>query len=270
VFKQRLITGLVLAPLVLAAVWFAPVWLFSLLIAFAVLYGAWEWSEFCRFGHLGRGYYVGCLALLILLVAWLASPLVMLWINSAAVLFWLMAAVCVLRYPALVAWWQAPSVKLLIGWLVLLSTWLALSQIKAMSQGEALILLLLFIVWGADTGAYAAGKLFGRHKMIPAVSPGKTLEGLLGGVLTCALVGWLFAWLQELPAQQGVYWLLLSLVVGLASVLGDLFESMLKRERGIKDSGTLLPGHGGMLDRIDSITAAAPVFLLGLSFLPLV
>lgn len=266
-FKQRLATGLILAPLVLALVIWAPVWMFSLLMALVVLYGAWEWSDFCRFKASQRAAYVGTMAVLILLLQWSLSPVLINLVLLAAVVFWLMALVLVLRYPAQLDWRHAP-VKALIGVLVLLPTWLALSEIKAMDSGEALILLLLFLVWGADTGAYAAGKTLGRHKLIPQVSPGKTMEGFMGGLLVCVLVGLIYALVRELDAPGMVFMVLLSLLTGVASVLGDLFESMLKRERGVKDSGTLLPGHGGVLDRIDSLTAAAPVFLFGLALAP--
>jgi phosphatidate cytidylyltransferase len=156
---------------------------------------------------------------------------------------------------------------MLMGVLVLVPSWYALTALRAQEQGLSMLLMLLMLVWGADIGAYVAGKSFGRNKLMPAVSPGKTREGLWGGLAVCALVGAGFSlWLElELPAS--VYLVLLSVMTGLVSVLGDLLESLFKRERGIKDSGKLLPGHGGVLDRIDSLTAAAPVFLVGLYFL---
>jgi phosphatidate cytidylyltransferase len=147
---------------------------------------------------------------------------------------------------------------------VLISSWFALVELKRLDQGGVLILLLLLLVWASDIGAYISGKAWGRNKLAPNVSPGKTREGLWGGLLCCVLVGAVYGLARELPLLQLVYLVVLSLCTGLASVLGDLFESMLKRHQGIKDSGCMLPGHGGVLDRIDSLTAAAPVFVLGI------
>lgn len=266
--KQRVITALVLGVLVLSAVLWAPVWLFSLLVAVATLYGAWEWSNFCRFRRQGRIAYVGLAAALMLLLAWLGSPMLLAGLMWLAGFFWLLAVAMVLRYPEGLRW-AGSLPKLVIGMWVLVPAWAALSAIKALQNGEWLILLLLFLVWGADTGAYFTGRKYGKRKLMPRVSPGKTLEGLLGGLLTCVVIGLLYAVLRELSFLSTVFLILLAVLTAVASVLGDLFESMFKRERGIKDSGTLLPGHGGVLDRIDSLTAAAPVFLLGLMYFPL-
>ncbi|QEW07707.1 phosphatidate cytidylyltransferase [Nitrincola iocasae] len=265
--KQRVITAVVLSVLILSAVIWAPVWLFSLLVALATLYGVWEWSNFCRFDVRDRALYVAVGAVLILLLEWFATSVLVAQVMLVAGAFWLLALTMVLRYPEGVRW-KASTPKLFIGLLVLIPAWLALSEIKALEQGEWLILLLLLLVWGADTGAYFSGKALGKHKLMPKVSPGKTLEGLLGGLLTCVMIALLYAFFRELSLMATVFLVLLAVITAMASVLGDLFESMFKRERGIKDSGTLLPGHGGVLDRIDSLTAAAPVFLLGLMYLP--
>jgi phosphatidate cytidylyltransferase len=149
---------------------------------------------------------------------------------------------------------------------VLVPAWYAVSALRGGENGLTLLLMLLVLVWGADIGAYVAGKTWGRRKLLPAVSPGKTLEGAAGGLVACVLTGFGFAVWLELSLLASVTLMLLSLLTGMVSVLGDLLESMLKRERGIKDSGQLLPGHGGVLDRIDSLTAAAPVFFAGLYF----
>ena len=131
-----------------------------------------------------------------------------------------------------------------------------------MSDGAFLILTLLVIVWAADCGAYFAGKRFGRVKLIERVSPKKTLEGMVGGVLFAVLVVSLVTLLSNVSFFQGVSLLAVTVITVLVSVLGDLWESALKRGRGLKDSGSLLPGHGGVLDRIDSLTAAIPIFTL--------
>jgi len=150
------------------------------------------------------------------------------------------------------------------------ATWVALVGIKREEHGNAWILLLFLIVWGADTGAYFAGKQWGRTKLAPNVSPGKTREGMLGGLVTVALVSLAFAQWNELSIPSTVYLMILGVVTAVMSVMGDLFESLLKRHSGLKDSGNLLPGHGGILDRIDSLLAATPFFYLGLLFLPVI
>lgn len=126
-------------------------------------------------------------------------------------------------------------------------------------SGAIWLLYVMILVWGADSGAYMFGKLFGKHKLAPKVSPGKTWQGFIGGLATAAVISWGYGMWANLNVAP-VILLICSVVAALASVLGDLTESMFKREAGIKDSGHLIPGHGGILDRIDSLTAAVPVF----------
>ena len=129
-------------------------------------------------------------------------------------------------------------------------------------HGAKLVLLVCFLVWSADTGAYFSGKRFGKHKMAPAVSPNKTIEGLVGGVILAVIITWLGAKLLSIPFISISSLLSIAIITVVISVLGDLVESMFKRASGVKDSGNILPGHGGILDRIDSLTAAIPVFAL--------
>ena len=150
---------------------------------------------------------------------------------------------------------------------MLVPSWMALVSIRQQPDGDVFLLMLLLLVWGADIGAYFAGKTWGKKKLAPKVSPGKTMAGFWGGVGSCVAIAVGFVIYLELSVLDGFYLVVLSVIAGLASVLGDLFESMLKRQRGIKDSSKLLPGHGGVLDRIDSITAAAPMFVLGVHVL---
>ncbi|WP_432697634.1 phosphatidate cytidylyltransferase [Marinobacterium sp. YM272] len=264
--KQRVITGVILGALVLLGVfWLSPGW-FAFFAAAVVALAAHEWGNFAALGQLGRsGYALLCLALVALLQV--VTPLLDTAILTLAGLFWLVACYVVVRYPAIRL--ECRWLKLLVGLVVIVPTWLALTSLKALTEGELALVMLLLLVWGADTGAYCAGKLLGRRKLIPNVSPGKTLEGMLGGLATCILIGVIIGLSRELPPVALVYLVALSLITGLASVLGDLFESLFKRERGIKDSGRILPGHGGILDRIDSLTAAAPVFMLGIHWAPM-
>ena len=174
----------------------------------------------------------------------------------------------VIGYPRLAGFWYRLPVLALAGYLLLVPSWAAVVHLQDAGalglDGFWALLFVLLWVWAADTGAYFAGRAFGRHKLAPSVSPGKTIEGLVGGAALALLVAALVAWKGPVSADIAPL-LLVALVTVIASVLGDLFESMIKRQSGIKDSGTILPGHGGMLDRIDSVTAALPVAVAMLS-----
>ena len=158
--------------------------------------------------------------------------------------------------------------RLAIGLVVLVGAWLALVELRALPAGSELILWLFIVVWSADIGAYFAGRALGRRKLAPNVSPGKTWEGAIGGLLAATVLATGMA--AAVPALAGANdgagalgtWLALALFLGVVSIVGDLFESVLKRESGAKDSGGLLPGHGGLLDRIDALVAALPIFAL--------
>lgn len=266
--KQRFITASLLAPLALAAVFLLPVVGFSVVMGLVVLIGAWEWANLAVYSRKARYGYVLLVAIILLSISpflgAITSPI--LYIAS---LFWLFASLKVLSYPS-TRGIDGVFVKLFIGLLVLIPTWVAMVGLKLHDSGHALLLLLFLLVWGADVGAYFAGKRFGRVKLLPNVSPGKTREGLYGGLIAGLFIGFLFSLFQGLASTAILSVLSLAFVVVVVSVFGDLFESLFKRERGIKDSGSLLPGHGGVLDRVDSITAAAPVFLLGIQLLPIV
>ena len=262
--KQRILTAVVLAPLALIALFGLPQAWFVWVLAAVFLYGGLEWANLCQLSKMGTALLLAAMSGLM----WglLALPQLAQLSVWLAVVFWGVALALVLGYPGTAQWCRKPA-RILMGLVVLVPAWYAMLDIRAGEGGLAMLLMLLLLVWGADIGAYAAGKNFGRNKLLPAVSPGKTREGLWGGLLTCVLIGLGFAVWLELSLWVGVQLAVLALLTGMASVLGDLLESMLKRERGIKDSGRILPGHGGILDRIDSLTAAAPVFAVGLALI---
>ncbi|MGL5289813.1 MAG: phosphatidate cytidylyltransferase, partial [Aeromonas sp.] len=175
----------------------------------------------------------------------------------------------VLRYPhSAKLWKESVWLKSLFGLATLIPFFWAMVAIRGynfyhdQTMGAWVLLFVMGLVWAADSGAYFFGKAFGKHKLAPAVSPGKTIEGMCGGLFTASLLAIGVTWWMDFVAAKMAIVLFCSLLAVLASVLGDLAESMFKREAGLKDSGTLLPGHGGILDRIDSLTAALPVFLL--------
>ena len=261
--RLRVLSALVLVPLVVWGLFAWPQPLFAAFLGAFIAVGAWEWTVLS--GLRGVPVRLGYVALIVLSgVAVMAVPALMQPLLVAAAAFWLLAFIEHVGGGALDAGLLAsfPG-KLLGGFLVLLPAWLVPLTLRALPDGEWLALFLMLYVWGADTGAYFAGHRFGRHKLAPRVSPGKTWEGVAGGLATVLVVA-MAAGVYKLGFAGAalVLWVALSLFTGLVSVLGDLFESRLKRIAGVKDSGTLIPGHGGVLDRIDAFTAAAPVFAL--------
>lgn len=257
--KQRIITALVLLPFALGGFFLLEGELFALFIGAVVSLGAWEWARLAGFvAQVQRVSYAASVAALLLVLYLL--PALAPWVLVVGVAWWCLATLLVLGYPASSRYWQGGATKLLIGLLILLPAWQGLVLFKQWPQANLLILTVMVLVWGADIGAYFSGKRFGKRKLAPQVSPGKSWEGVFGGLLAtllmCAAVGlyrdWAFG--ELLLALAGT-----ALIV-LVSVVGDLTESMFKRQSGVKDSSNLLPGHGGVLDRIDSLTAAIPVF----------
>ena len=267
--KLRVITALVLLPIVLAALFLLDRTAFAWVAGVFFLIAGWEWSALMgRLATPTRLLWVASLGLLCLLAEWLRPQ----WLYTLLPLWWLLALVMVVTYPATAARWARLPVMMLLGWLLLVPSWAAVVHIQSAGvlglPGAWALLFILVWVWAADTGAYFAGRALGRHKLAPSVSPGKTLEGLVGGVLLALAVAALVPIWAPVSAALPLLLVAAALTV-LASVLGDLFESMVKRQSGVKDSGTILPGHGGMLDRIDSVTAALPVALAAISWLGL-
>ncbi|MFN3543791.1 MAG: phosphatidate cytidylyltransferase [Thiobacillus sp.] len=252
--QNRVSTAVLLLAVFVPAVLWAPAWLWNLLIAAVVALAAFEWARLSHFGTRLARAYAGALAL----VALVLPPLFAAdWSTLQAALIALAVGFWLLVAPAwLAGQWRAPQagIRAAVGAVVLLPTWAALLDLHA--RGPAVLLGVLAIVWIADSAAYFVGRRFGRHKLAPSISPGKTWEGVVG-----ALVG-LAAYAGVLSVYAGLP--LLALAATLAgllylSILGDLYESWIKRVSGMKDSGTVLPGHGGVLDRIDALTSTLPI-----------
>lgn len=270
--KQRVITALVLVLIFLAALFGLPSGYFSFFIGAVLLIGAWEWANLSGFPAIWQRLAYSFLLLVLLIIVSLylgfegeASPrLDSLAIRDVLILgcgWWALALLLVQGYPSSSVLWGHKVLRLLMGILVLIPTWVALVYVRQQSNGAWLVLLLMLIVAVADSGGYFAGRRFGKHKLAPAVSPGKTWEGFAGGFFANCLLALILGLILDASIL-----LMLALVIptSLVSVLGDLLESMVKRHAGAKDSGNILPGHGGILDRVDGITAGAPVFALSL------
>ena len=271
--KVRILTVLVLLPLLLAALFFLPNLYWAVLMLFVLLIGASEWARISSYSSIGSSLYLfttggfGLLLLFAFKIDTLPSSWVSLSLYGLALVFWLLAAPVWLAKGLKVA---NPYVLALVGWIILIPTWLALVQLKSMSP--VLLLALMAVIWAADTAAYFAGKQFGRNKLAPSISPGKTWEGVIGaliGVSIYALI-WLNSsnTLYETVARVGgipVLTVMIAVwIMTYFSILGDLFESWMKRQAGLKDSGHILPGHGGILDRIDALTSTLPLAALAI------
>ncbi|HHH47147.1 MAG TPA: phosphatidate cytidylyltransferase [Thiotrichales bacterium] len=262
--KARVITALILVPAAIALILLSGDRAFSLVVALVFAVAGWEWGGLS--GHPGtaqRLLLAVAVSGLCLLLWWLGETQWQRVLLLAGVLFWTLVIVLLPAYHRTETpqdrW---PWLRLLAAFPVLLSAWAGYSLLHAVHPGWVIYVMMLCVL--ADTGAYFAGKRFGRHKLAPELSPGKTREGLLGGLLAVLLLAAGVGLASGMGAIGSVYLILLSLVVALVSVTGDLFISLLKRESGVKDTGHILPGHGGLLDRIDSHVAAIPVFTLGL------
>jgi phosphatidate cytidylyltransferase len=259
--KQRIITALILAPLALCGFFLLEGGSFALFIGAVVVLGGWEWARLSGFeAQSSRILYAVVVAALLFLLYLL--PDLAPWLLVAALIWWLMATWLVLTFPESSAHWASAICKLVIGLLILLPAWQGLVLIKQMPLGNWLILSVMILVWGADIGAYFSGKAFGKRKLAPKVSPGKSWEGLYGGLAACLLITAGVGVYRGWSLGEIIFALVSAAIVVLISVVGDLTESMFKRKSGVKDSSNLLPGHGGVLDRIDSLTAAIPVFAL--------
>jgi phosphatidate cytidylyltransferase len=278
--KQRVITGALLAAAMIAAIIWLPPRALVVVLACVTLLGCWEWANLSGVVRpIARLLYCAvsaCAMIALLVTTQLFDLLVTTQLFEAmpnmrrlrfmfalTASWWGVAWLWIKTFPQSAEWWGSMWTRLLMGWFALIPAWLACAYLRLQEDGEWKILFLLALVAAADIGAYFSGTQFGKHKLAPAVSPGKSWEGFFGGLAASvifAAVIWRLFWMG-FPLLA---FLLIAALTMFASVLGDLFESMLKRHRGIKDSGNILPGHGGLLDRFDSISAAAPIFVLGL------
>ncbi len=270
---QRVITAVILILVATLVVLFAPAQLFAVLTATLCLGATWEWSQLAGLvSPFARAVAVVVLTALFILLWWLRNPVLWLLLLLAGTAWWLLACAW-LRH---ISFGAAPTrenrrLKLLAGVFVIVPAWIAIQELHnnhCLHHNVLWILLVLFTIWGADTAAYFSGRRFGRRKLAPQISPGKTwagaYAGVPGGMAISVLSGYCLLGLRGWPLL-GL--MLLGLLTAVASIVGDLLESLLKRHARQKDSGSLIPGHGGLLDRLDSLFAALPIFTLGLLIL---
>jgi phosphatidate cytidylyltransferase len=256
--KTRVITGALLGVALILTVLFLPTPLMATVLGVLWVIGAWEWAGLARLGAGARLAYAVVCALGMVAAHLYADAGASFVLLVIALAWWVLAFGAVLTYPRKFAM----STVGVAGFVVLLPSWFLLVRLHGSApHGHELAMTVLGIVWAADVGAYMFGRWLGRVKLAPAVSPGKTWEGVSGGLALAAAAAWAAALWLGLPAGAMVG---IGIATALVSVIGDLAVSVFKRNVGLKDTGTLLPGHGGVMDRIDSLTAAIPVFVLGL------
>ena len=277
---KRIITASVLATLIAIAVFKLPIELFSLLIGVITLLAAWEWTNLAGISALykrilflvllivpmlGIHFWTQILELIAQLTDWpdvRDYSGILEWFVIAPVLFWVLVMILIRNAPTGVLNLQLKThYKGLIGWFILLSAWMFLSRLRSF-YGAEMTMYFLILIWVADISAFFAGKKWGTTKLAPEISPGKTIVGMYGALISGVICGAILSVGYRFQLMIASDFILLSVLTVLISIYGDLFISVVKRQRGVKDSGTLLPGHGGVLDRIDSLIAAIP-FIYG-------
>ena len=259
----RIISALIMGLLFVYAVFVLGAQGFQIAIGLVVLLAAWEWARLSGITRQqGRLAFAGLVGTLCFGVAIFDLQKGVLWI---APILWFMALSWVVCYPK-ERLWQSRFARVVFGLLVLMTTWSAMVVLRESSEFIVWLLLLMGLIWGADSGAYFSGKAFGKRKLAPSVSPGKSWEGVVGGVVVTQIGVATFAYYNDFSLLSWVLLACISVVTVFTSVLGDLTESLFKRHESLKDSSQLIPGHGGVMDRVDSLTSAAPIYVLLLSF----
>lgn len=271
--RHRIITASLLAPLVILAVLYLPPDGFALLWGLVIAAAAYEWSDLAGLKGIARAVFVGTILLLMGLarfyaMVWAPGELPV-WFYGAAVLWWVAWGAAFRRIPEKLASRQySKGSRVAAGLLVLFSGWVLMVWLRLNFSAMQLLYLVL-LIWVADIAAYFTGKQWGFTKLTAEISPGKTVEGVYGAMLAAAIFAVLVGVLLDFKALSLMDFVFLSLLTVAFSVCGDLFESLAKRVRGVKDSGALLPGHGGVLDRIDSLLSASAVFYAGSLLIPI-
>jgi phosphatidate cytidylyltransferase len=278
---KRILTALVLAAVAIAAIFVLPTLYFYLFIAIIVLIAAWEWTGLADTHSTVEKllFLVSLIVPMLVITFWtqileVVSQIlewpeiktysgVLEWLVIGPVLFWVMMMILIRKVPEdLIKIKLQKRYKLFLGWFVLFSAWMFLTKLRAYYGSEA-AMYFLALIWIADIAAYFSGKKFGKDKLAPEISPGKTTQGMYGAIISAMVCAGLLSWYYSFPIMIATDFGLLSILTVLISIYGDLFFSLIKRQNGVKDSGSILPGHGGVLDRVDSVIAAAPFYYAG-------
>lgn len=258
--KKRILTASILAIFIAMAIFLLPGLEFTIIMTLILAIAAWEW---CRLIGLKNNFQQSLYILFLILVFIIGKNLFPQIILLLSIVFWLYTIVLLYQFSQKRTLLIGNKFMLIIaGFFLLIPCIVSFDVLRDVSPKY--LLYGMFLVWATDTGAFVFGRYFGRHKLAPNISPGKTVEGLFGGLILALLIAIIGALLLHIPYQRWLALLVLTILVSFGAVLGDLFESMMKRWAGVKDSGNWLPGHGGLLDRIDSLLCALPVFALGL------
>lgn len=265
--RQRLITALILIPLIAGAVLFLNTLWFAIVFGLIVALGAWEWSHLAGIRNISvRAAYLSIGAALTGLCFVYRSNQSLEAVIGLAVIWWLLATALIVAVQKQV--WRLPAsrlLKALAGLLVLIPAWFSLLLLREDEYVKGSLVLFLFVlIWVADSAAFFCGRRWGKSRLCSRISPGKTVEGVFGALFASAVLALAYAVVNNVQGIEIAVFIFICLITVLISISGDLMVSMMKRAENLKDSGHLLPGHGGILDRIDSLTAAAPVFYAGL------
>jgi phosphatidate cytidylyltransferase len=282
---QRIITATILAVLIISAVLFLSSVYFSLVIGLVVLIGAWEWTYLVNINKIGmRVLFIAALILPMLGITFWTQFLEIValqfewpgireysglieWTVIPPVLFWVLMMILIRQLPASLLKLELKShYRVITGWFILFSAWMFISRLRLL-YGADMVLYFMILIWAADIAAYFVGKQFGKDKLSPDISPGKTVQGVYGALAGAFICGLALGVIYQFSWMSLIDFVLLSVLTVLVSIYGDLFFSLIKRQRGVKDSGIIFPGHGGVLDRIDSIIAASPFFYAGISLI---
>lgn len=266
--KHRIITAAILIPIVVTSIFWPATSGFVLLFSLITVFGAWEWSTLCHASKQVRILYTASISFILASLFYLNTKEIYLVTLVVGCIYWLLAVFLVCFYQQQRNYLpKSTSLLLIVGVLLLIPMWSSAMLLKLFhADGAVLLMFLMLLVWSADTAAYFVGKKWGKHKLAPRVSPGKTWEGTVAGVLAGIVLSFCYVIVSNGELNNKVGFIMLSTLAVILSVFGDLMESLVKREADIKDSGNILPGHGGIMDRIDSLTAAGPIYVLGLFY----
>ena len=265
--KQRVITALVLIPLVIWSILYASAQSFSYGLAVILFLATLEWNNFVAYKNKAGGWVFSiAVTFSYLYLEYLSNFQLVQYVIYVSLVWWLISLPLLFTFPFSSSHLlQKKQTKIIVGYIMLLSTFLALNLLRnSVEYGSDYVIYFLVLIWLADSGAYFSGRAWGKTKLIPNVSPGKSWEGVAGGIVATLIAAYFALDILNISPSQSVLFIIVTFVTVVYSVIGDLSESMFKRMANIKDSGNILPGHGGILDRIDSLTSGLPVFLAGL------